>query len=401
MSYLTTFKRRASGARRRHHPVSVANHHFSVGTHIDQHGELFFTLWVNFIHGYRQQTSSYIRTHMAANERAPVNVGRREHPQPQLFGAEIETRGLAQSGLDFLLRHRHVGFLANGLDVEAEKDIPHGRVAHHHYLINQAAVKAEPPGHFTNLAIDRGQHDLLQFSVVLSSVISDAVHYVASTKPLGVLKGGRVKDFTRFQVDQIHHHCCGSGVNGQTELVRMFVPQHTKEALIIDERFNSGGQIPDRFVELLNRPLLHYWGVRDGRDWQWPPIAHAGPKVMLINQWSGSGGDAFPYYFRKAGLGPLIGKRTWGGLIGISGAPRLIDGGVVTVPTFGSYGMDGEWIIENQGVAPDIEVVDDPALMTDGGDPQLDAAIEEIKRLLKDRPFKAPTKPKYPDKSGY
>jgi len=192
-----------------------------------------------------------------------------------------------------------------------------------------------------------------------------------------------------------------TGVNGQTELVRMFVPQHTKEALIIDERFNSGGQIPDRFVELLNRPLIHYWGVRDGRDWQWPPIAHAGPKVMLINQWSGSGGDAFPYYFREAGLGPLIGKRTWGGLIGISGAPRLIDGGVVTVPTFGSYGMDGEWIIENRGVGPDIEVVDDPALMTNGGDPQLDAAIEEIKRLLKDKPFKAPTKPKYPDKSGY
>jgi tricorn protease len=188
---------------------------------------------------------------------------------------------------------------------------------------------------------------------------------------------------------------------GQTELVRMFVPQHTAEALIIDERFNSGGQIPDRFIELLNRPLIHYWGVRDGRDWQWPPIAHAGPKVMLINQWSGSGGDAFPYYFKQAGLGPLIGKRTWGGLIGISGAPGLVDGGVATVPTFGSYGMNGEWIIEGHGVDPDIEVVDDPALMVDGGDPQLERAIEETLRLLKEKPFKAPGKPGYPDRSGY
>ena len=191
-----------------------------------------------------------------------------------------------------------------------------------------------------------------------------------------------------------------TGRNGQTELVRMFMGQFTKDALIIDERFNNGGQIPDRFVELLNRPLIHYWGVRDGRDWQWPPVSHFGPKVMLINEWAGSGGDAFPFYFREAGLGPLIGTRTWGGLIGISGSPRLIDGGVATVPTFGSYSADGEWIIENYGVAPDIEVEDDPALMVDGGDPQLDRAIEEVLRLLEQRPHRRPGRPAYPVKAG-
>ncbi|MCP4899510.1 MAG: peptidase S41, partial [bacterium] len=191
-----------------------------------------------------------------------------------------------------------------------------------------------------------------------------------------------------------------TGRNGQAELARQFYGQFDKQGLIIDERFNSGGQIPDRFVELLNRPLYTYWGVRDGRDWQWPPVAHDGPKAMLINGWSGSGGDCFPLYFKQAGVGPLIGTRTWGGLIGISGAPDLIDGGGVTVPTFGIYSTEGEWIVEGYGVDPDIEVIDDPALMLDGGDPQLDRAIEEVMREIKSNPPQRPIRAPYPVKSG-
>jgi tricorn protease len=118
-----------------------------------------------------------------------------------------------------------------------------------------------------------------------------------------------------------------TGIDGQTELLRQFIAQIDKQGVIIDERFNSGGQIPDRFVEILNRKPLAFWAVRDGRNWRHPGAAIYGPKAMLINGWSGSGGDAFPDYFRKLGLGPLIGTRTWGGLIGISGAPSLIDGG--------------------------------------------------------------------------
>src|SRR5204863_2169972 len=133
-------------------------------------------------------------------------------------------------------------------------------------------------------------------------------------------------------------------------------------------------------TELLNRPILSYWAVRDAPAQQWPPIAHRGPKVMLINGWSGSGGDAFPLYFRQAGLGPLVGTRTWGGLIGISGVPPLVDGGTVTVPTFGIYSTEGKWIVEGHGVDPDVEVVDDPSLMADGGDPQLERAIAEVSR---------------------
>jgi tricorn protease len=121
---------------------------------------------------------------------------------------------------------------------------------------------------------------------------------------------------------------------------------------------------------------------------------------MLINGWSGSGGDAFPDYFRKAGLGPLIGTRTWGGLIGISGAPPLIDGGAVTVPTFRMYDPDGKWFKEGHGVDPDIEVKEDPALLAKGTDPQLERAVDEVIKMLEENPFKKPARPAYEDRTA-
>jgi tricorn protease len=191
-----------------------------------------------------------------------------------------------------------------------------------------------------------------------------------------------------------------TGRHGQTELVRQFRAQFNKEGLIVDERFNSGGQIPDRFVEMLGRKTINYWGVRDGEDWAWPEVANSGPKAMLINGWSGSGGDCFPFYFKKAGLGPLIGTRTWGGLIGITGSPELVDGGNVTCPTFGIYSTKGEWIIEGHGVDPDIAVVDDPSLMARGHDPQLERAVDEVMKALKKNPPPEVKKPKYPLRAG-
>ncbi len=191
-----------------------------------------------------------------------------------------------------------------------------------------------------------------------------------------------------------------TSINGQNELVRQFVPQWNKDALIIDERFNSGGQIPDRFIELLNRPIYNYWARRDNRDWQTPSLANNGPKVMLINGWSGSGGDAFPYYFREAGLGPLVGTRTWGGLIGISGNPQPIDGGSITVPTFGMYEEDSQWSVEGYGVDPDYEVENAPDEMVAGRDPQLETAIAVALKQLEKQPPKRPRKPTYPNRSG-
>lgn len=190
----------------------------------------------------------------------------------------------------------------------------------------------------------------------------------------------RVEEATNGKVGYVYVR--STGIDGQNELVRQFMAQVDKEGMIIDERFNSGGQIPDRFIELLNRPALAFWAVRDGKHWQWPPIANFGPKVMLINYASGSGGDAFPDYFRKAGLGPLIGTRTWGGLIGISGAPALIDGGGVTVPTFRMYDPDGTWFKEGHGVDPDIEVPEDYTQLAKGVDPQLERGIQEVMKRL-------------------
>ncbi len=191
-----------------------------------------------------------------------------------------------------------------------------------------------------------------------------------------------------------------TGVDGQNDLVRQFYGQLGKAALIIDERWNGGGQIPTRFIEMLNRPATNYWARRDGVDWTWPPDSQQGPKCMLINGLAGSGGDAFPAYFRQAGLGKLIGRRTWGGLVGISGNPGLIDGGYTAVPTFGYYERDGTWGIEGHGVDPDIEVIDDPALMFDGGDPQLDAAIAHMLEELQANPYVKPKRPAGPDRSG-
>lgn len=188
-----------------------------------------------------------------------------------------------------------------------------------------------------------------------------------------------------------------TGVEGQNELVRQFYGQWNKEGLVIDERFNNGGQIPDRFIELLNRKPLAYWDVRDGQNWQWPPLANFGSMAMLINGWSGSGGDAFPDFFRKAGLGPLIGSRTWGGLIGISGAPGLIDGGMVTVPTFRMYNPDGTWFQEGHGVDPDIEVKEDPTMLAKGVDTQLQKAIETV---MKNIAAKGQIHPKVPEQEN-
>jgi len=203
-----------------------------------------------------------------------------------------------------------------------------------------------------------------------------------------------VEEKTNGRVGYIYVPSTGVS-DGQYELVRMFYAQFNKDALIIDERFNNGGQIPDRFIELLNRKPLAYWAVRDGKNWQWPPVAHFGPKVMLINGWSGSGGDAFPDYFRKAGLGKLIGTRTWGGLIGITGTPQLIDGGSVTVPTFRMYDPDGKWFKEGHGVDPDIYQIDDPSKLAKGIDPQLEKAVEIIMDELKSKPYQEPKQPKY------
>jgi tricorn protease len=187
-----------------------------------------------------------------------------------------------------------------------------------------------------------------------------------------------------------------TAVNGYTYFNRYYFAQNAKQGAVIDERFNGGGWIADYIVDWLKRPLLMAAMNREGKDNTIPQVVF-GPKVMLINEHAGSGGDALPWMFRKLGTGPLIGTRTWGGLIGIGGYPPLIDGGTVTAPRWGIYNPDtGEFDVENKGVAPDIEVEYNPALWRQGHDPQLEKAVEVALQELKDHPLPAIKRPKYP-----
>jgi len=184
---------------------------------------------------------------------------------------------------------------------------------------------------------------------------------------------------------------------GYSNFNRYFFAQVGKEAVIIDERFNEGGQLADYIVDYLRRPLMSKVVTREGADWSSPSEAIYGPKVMIINEMAGSGGDALPWYFRKAGIGPLVGKQTWGGLVGIGGYPELIDGGGVTAPRFALYGLKGEWEVENHGIAPDYDADLDPAAVRQGHDPQLEKAVEVVLQLLKEHPLPQYSRPAYPN----
>jgi tricorn protease len=185
---------------------------------------------------------------------------------------------------------------------------------------------------------------------------------------------------------------------GNRMLQKLFYSQSARPALLVDDRYNGGGFIPDRMIEYFSRKTLAWWARRTGESNRAPNFAHDGPKAMLINSYSASGGDALPYFFRLNGLGPLIGTRTWGGLIGLSGNPRLVDGGAVQVPTFRIYDREGRWVVENEGVAPDIEVFDDAGSRVKGGDPTLEKGVEVLLRELeKPGAWKAPKVPTPPD----
>lgn len=196
-------------------------------------------------------------------------------------------------------------------------------------------------------------------------------------------------------------HAPNTAFEGNRELFRGMYSYHHKEALIIDDRYNGGGFIPVSMVELLNRKTLSWWHRRGLEPMKSPSVAHNGPKAMLINGYSSSGGDAFPHYFRKTGLGKLIGTRTWGGLVGISRNASLVDGGYIAVPRFGVYDEKGNWIIEGEGVSPDTEVIDRPEKIAKGVDPCIEEAVKQLLKELDSKSFKEPTVPADPDRKGW
>ena len=185
---------------------------------------------------------------------------------------------------------------------------------------------------------------------------------------------------------------------GHEYFKRYFYPQADKKAIIVDERFNGGGQLADYVIDLLNKPMQSYWNFRYGKDMKAPSASIQGPKVMLIDETAGSGGDYLPYLFRRNNLGTLVGKRTWGGLVGVLGYPEFIDGGYVTAPNVAFYNEEG-FGIENVGTPPDVEVEQTPKDVIAGKDPQLEKAIEIILQQLEENPPKSLTTPQYPDKT--
>jgi len=192
-------------------------------------------------------------------------------------------------------------------------------------------------------------------------------------------------------------HVPDTANGGYLNFNRFYFAQTDKQAAIIDERYNHGGAIADYIIDLLGRPLRNCAITREGEKWCSPLQQIYGPKTMVINEMAGSGGDALPWMFRQDKLGPLVGTRTWGGLVGISGYPSLLDGGGVTAPRAAIYGLHGEWEVENHGIAPDIEVENDPASVAAGHDAQLEKAVQVTLDALKKNPVVIPDHPPYPN----
>jgi tricorn protease len=196
-------------------------------------------------------------------------------------------------------------------------------------------------------------------------------------------------------------HIPDMGAPGIAEFIKWFYPQIRKDGLIVDVRSNGGGNVSQQIIERLRRRLLgtNFGSTRDDWPGTYPGVVFTGPMVCLLNETSASDGDIFPYMFRQAGLGPLIGKRSWGGVVGISGRGPLIDGGEVSVPQSALASPDGQYVIEGHGVDPDIVVENDPVSVAAGHDPQLERGIAEVMKLMEAKPARLPRRPPDPVKT--
>lgn len=190
-----------------------------------------------------------------------------------------------------------------------------------------------------------------------------------------------------------------TSMGGYTNFNRYYFAQTGKEGAVVDERYNGGGAQPDYIIDYMNRKLMFYRTMREGEDVNGPLAGIFGPKAMIINEYAGSGGDSMPWYFKKAGVGPLVGKRTWGGLVGgLGGYPDLMDGGSVTAPAVGFWDPDTkEWVAENTGIEPDFDVEQDPKAVREGRDPQLEKAVQVVLASLKKQPTAKHVRPAYPN----
>jgi tricorn protease len=207
---------------------------------------------------------------------------------------------------------------------------------------------------------------------------------LANQKRVAQLSGGKVG----------YIHVPDMGATGLREFIKWYYPQINKEGLVVDVRANGGGNVSRMLIERLRRELL---GVNFARTSElpntYPDQVFVGPMAAILDEYSSSDGDIFPYMFRQAKLGPLVGKRSWGGVVGINGGVPLIDGGNINVPTSALASVDGQWIIEGHGVDPDIEVENDAASVLAGKDLQLERAVQEVMRQMGTKRHTLPRRP--------
>jgi tricorn protease len=223
-----------------------------------------------------------------------------------------------------------------------------------------------------------------------------------TVKPVGsetALRHWSWVEANRARVDELsggrvaYVYMANTSIEGYDSFNRYYFSQLDKSAVVLDERFNGGGSVADYVIDLLDRPLLCHWATREGRVFDTPNASIFGPKAMIINEYAGSGGDAMPLFFRRRGLGKLVGVRTWGGLIGIYDYPLLMDGGMVTAPRMAIVSPDNEWEVENVGISPDVEVKMTPKLVIEGRDPQLEKAVEIVLEELEKNPLPETRRP--------
>ena len=293
-----------------------------------------------------------------------------EHWNPQVY-APLAQPGLKVAEGDFILA-------VGGREVSGSEDIQRllEGTAHTQVVLKIAADAA-----------GKDAHEITVTPAAEESALRSLAWIEANRRKVQELSGGKLA----------YVYLPDTAAGGLTNFNRYYFAQLDKQGAVIDERFNSGGQAADYIINAMQRTLMSWWAPRYGDIYRTPQASILGPKVMIINELAGSGGDAMPWYFRQAHLGPLVGTRTWGGLVGIGNIPTLMDGGHVTSPSFGFFNSGGQWDVENHGVPPDYEVDMDPRPVSEGHDPQLEKAVSLAMEELAKHPAPEPHKPAYPN----
>ncbi|MCC1484207.1 S41 family peptidase [Winogradskyella immobilis] len=246
-----------------------------------------------------------------------------------------------------------------------------------------------------------------EITITVNSTPSKTGARTVLIQPVGSERGLRTIDWVennRRKVDELSNgklayvYVPNTSPAGFTSFNRYYFSQQDKKGVVIDERNNGGGSAADYMIDIMSRELFGYFNSKanDNRPWTTPMAGIWGPKVMLINERAGSGGDLLPYMFKAKKIGPLIGTRTWGGLVGTWDTPRFIDGGRMVAPRGGFFDVNGEWAVEGEGIAPNIEVIQEPKYTSKGIDPQLERGVKEALKLLETQEFKLKPEPKAP-----